>query len=452
MTNKLPEQIGVVGLGYVGLPLACAFAKHLPTVGFDIDRSRVAKLKAGNDPHGVAQPTELARPDLHFTDTPEDLAQCDFFVVAVPTPVDRNKQPDLSALIAATRTVGAALRLRGEKPPATPVVPTVVYESTVYPGCTEEVCMPILEEASGLQAGQGFKVGYSPERINPGDPEHTLETIVKVVGGQDPATTDLLAEVYALVVKAGVHKTPDIRTAEAAKVIENIQRDLNIALMNELAVLFHRLNLDTREVLAAARTKWNFLPFEPGLVGGHCIPVDPYYLTHKAQQVGFHPEVILAGRRINDQMGRYIALETIKLLSKTGRPLAGARVLLLGVTFKENVPDTRNTRVVELAATLREYGLEVHAYDPLVGKEEIESLGVRYLPNPFPPHPGETSTSTESFHAVVLVSAHDAFKNLDARRVSALLADGSSPGVLVDVRGTLDRKLAGSNAIIYWRL
>jgi len=309
MSKTLPRQLCVVGLGCVGLPLAVAFAKHLPTVGFDIDGQRVAELERGYDRNGEVRLEALRASRLRFTTDPESLRESDFIIVAVPTPVDRAKRPDLSHLTESSRLIGRHLQ-RGT---------TVVYESTVYPGCTEEVCIPILERESGLKAGVDFKAGYSPERINPGDPEHGLENVVKVVAGQDAETTERLARVYGLVVRAGIHRAPDIRTAEAAKVIENVQRDLNIALMNELAMLFHRMGLNTREVLAAARTKWNFLPFEPGLVGGHCIPVDPYYLTHKAQEVGYYPELILAERRINDGMGVYVARETVKLLIRAGR-------------------------------------------------------------------------------------------------------------------------------------
>ncbi|MFQ5684971.1 MAG: nucleotide sugar dehydrogenase, partial [Candidatus Binatia bacterium] len=328
------ESVAIVGLGYVGLSLASAFSKVLPTVAFDIDATRIRDLQNGLDRNGEFQPTTLNSPNLELTADPASLNKASFIIVAVPTPVDKAKRPDLGHLVEASRLVGQSLQSRYHPLPASHPSPyshppIIVYESTVYPGCTEKVCIPVLEGASGLKAGQDFKVGYSPERINPGDPEHTLETVVKVVGSQDAETTEQMAQVYGLVVKAGVYKAPDIRTAEAAKVIENIQRDLNIALMNELALLFHRMGLDTHEVLRAARTKWNFLPFEPGLVGGHCIPVDPYYLTHKAQELGYyHPEVILAGRRINDSMGIYIAQETVRLLIQAGKVVRGAKVLV----------------------------------------------------------------------------------------------------------------------------
>jgi UDP-N-acetyl-D-galactosamine dehydrogenase len=321
----------------------------------------------------------------------------------------------------------------------------VVYESTVYPGCTEEVCIPILEQMSGLKAGKDFKVGYSPERINPGDQEHTLEKVVKVVAGQDPETTELLARIYGLVVEAGVYKAPDIRTAEAAKVIENIQRDINIALMNELAMLFKRLGLHTWEVLKAARTKWNFLPFEPGLVGGHCIPVDPYYLAYKAQEVGYHPELILAGRRINDGMGAYVARETVRLLIRAGRRVKGARVLVLGVTFKENVPDVRNTRVEELARELQEHGTEVFAYDPLVGEKTYQALGLIPAPNPF------AGAFTGGYDALILAVPHRSFRERPLRDFLALLWNDGLPGVFVDVKGVF-RDCLSQEGILYWSL
>jgi UDP-N-acetyl-D-galactosamine dehydrogenase len=434
---SFPKRLAVVGLGYVGLQVATAFAEHLEVMGFDIDAQRVEELRGGHDHTGEVPPERLNNGRLHLTTDPQALKGCDLFIVAVPTPVDRAKRPDLTALKEASRLVGRALR-KGA---------TVVYESTVYPGCTEEVCVPILEEESGLKAGADFKVGYSPERINPGDPEHTLERVVKVVAGQDEATTEMLARLYGLVVRAGVYKAPDIRTAEAAKVIENVQRDLNIALMNELAMLFHRLGLDTHEVLKAARTKWNFLPFEPGLVGGHCIPVDPYYLTHKAQELGYHPEVILAGRRINDAMGRYVAEQTVKLLIRAGRPVRGARVLVLGVTFKENVRDARNSRVLDLVQELEGYGCAVDVHDPCVGEVDRERLGLNFVDDPFERRP-------EGYDAVVLAVPHRAFRAREWAAYLALFGD-ARPGVFVDVKGVF-REAAKSqgnpHGVIYWSL
>lgn len=342
----------------------------------------------------------------------------------------------MSLLIAASQMIGQNLA------PGT----TVVYESTVYPGVTEEICLPELERASGLKAGQDFKVGYSPERFNPGDPEHTLEKLPKVVAGQDPETTDLIAQVYGLVVQAPIHRAPNIRTAEAAKVIENVQRDLNIALMNELAILFHRLGLNTREVLAAARTKWNFVPVEPGLVSGHCIPVDPYYLTYKAQQVGHHPELILAGRRINEYMPVYVAQQTVKLLIRAGRVVQGSRVLVLGATIKENVRDVRNSRVVELVRELEEYGVEVEVYDPLVGAGLIGAeLGL-------PAAAGDPFEAGPRYDGVVLAVKHRVLVERGAEGFLGLLRTDSGPGVIVDVRGALAGAFRGNPGVIYWSL
>ena len=433
MNEGRPRQLAVVGLGYVGLPLAVAFARHLPTIGFDKDQKRVEELRRGYDRNREVPPEALKTPNLRLTTESVTLREADFIIVAVPTPVDRAKRPDLSHLMEACRLVGQNLR-RGT---------TVVYESTVYPGCTEEVCIPILERESGLKAGVDFKVGYSPERINPGDPEHTLENVVKVVAGQDRETTELLAQVYGLVVKAGIYKAPNIKTAEAAKVIENIQRDLNIALMNELAMLFHRLGLDTREVLEAARTKWNFLPFEPGLVGGHCIPVDPYYLTYKAQEVGYHPEVILAGRRINDGMGRYVAQETIRLLIQAGKEVKNAKVLVLGFTYKENVPDARNTQVIKIVQTLEEYGCDVFVYDPLITLERFKALGIKAISNLF--------TTSKNWDAIILAVPHNEIRKIGSEKILALLR-GPHP-VFIDIKGIFNRELGcSSKALFYWKL
>ncbi len=434
---KAPETVAIVGLGYVGLPLAVGFAKHLRTIGYDVSHERVAELQQGYDRNGETPEHELRQPSLIFTSDPSLLREADVIIVTVPTPVDKAKRPDLRPLLSASRTVGQHMK-RGA---------IVVYESTVYPGCTEEDCVPVLEEVSGMKCGVDFKVGYSPERINPGDPEHTLETIVKVVAGQDEATTELLANLYGLVVKAGIHKAPNIRTAEAAKVIENTQRDLNIALMNELALLFHRLGLNTRDVLSAARTKWNFLPFEPGLVGGHCIPVDPYYLTHKAQEIGFHPEVILAGRRVNDQMGIYVASETVKLLIHAGRSVQGAKVLVLGVAFKENVPDVRDTRVKELIEELQSFGCDVEAHDPLVLVSDRARFKARFVENPF-------ETRDGIYEAVVLTVPHRVFRERPLEDYLRLLRP-SGQGVFVDVKGVyLDafRNLQPPPPVLYWNL
>jgi UDP-N-acetyl-D-galactosamine dehydrogenase len=356
-------RIAVIGLGYVGLPVALALARRYPgTVGFDVDAAKVAELRRGHDRTGELDPAAFEGSGLRVTDDPADLGEADFFVVAVPTPVDASKRPDLSPLLAATRTVGGALR-RGA---------IVVYESTVYPGVTEEICGPLLAECSGLRCGVDFKLGYSPERINPGDREHTLDRVVKVVSAQDAEALEDVAAVYGSIVAAGVHRASSIKVAEACKVIENVQRDLNIALMNELAVIFDRLGIDTSEVLAASSTKWNFLRFTPGLVGGHCIGVDPYYLTTKAQELGITPQVILAGRRINDSMGEFVARNTIKALGRAGRRLHGARVAVLGLSFKEDVRDIRNSRVPDIVAELAEFGARALVHDPLALPAEAQ--------------------------------------------------------------------------------
>ena len=346
--------ISVIGLGYVGLPVAVAFGKVRRTIGFDINPLRISELQAGFDRTGEVTGTDLQNSDIAFTDKVAELAGADFHIVAVPTPVDEAHQPDLTLMYKASETVGRALK-KGD---------IVVYESTVYPGVTEDECVPVLERVSGLQCGRDFTVGYSPERINPGDKEHTFTKIKKVVSGQDAATLEIVARVYESVVTAGVHRATSIKVAEAAKVIENTQRDLNIALMNELALIFDRMGIDTNEVLEAAGTKWNFLPFRPGLVGGHCIGVDPYYLTHKAEKIGYIPQVILAGRRINDGMGKFIAQRTVKEMIHAGHNVLGNRVTVLGLTFKENCPDLRNSKVIDIIRELQDYGIDVQVCDP----------------------------------------------------------------------------------------
>ncbi len=434
--SRKTSQVCVVGLGYVGLPLAVGFAKHLPTIGYDVNETRVKELQQGYDRNGETPEAALRNPNLRFTTDPSSIRGADVIIITVPTPVDKAKRPDLRYLIEASRTVGQHMQ-RGA---------IVVYESTVYPGCTEEDCAPVLEQASGMKAGVDFKLGYSPERINPGDAEHTLETIVKVVAGQDEETTEILANLYGLVVKAGVHKAPNIRTAEAAKVIENTQRDLNIALMNELAMLFHQLGLNTRDVLAAARTKWNFLPFEPGLVGGHCIPVDPYYLTHKAQEIGFHPEVILAGRRTNDTMGIYVAKETVKLLILAGRPVRNAQVLVLGLTFKENVPDIRDTRVKELVEELQSFGCHVEVCDPLVIESDRKRVPFTFIDDPFSARKGH-------YDAVVLAVPHRMFRERRYEEYLSLMS-ALARGVFVDVKGVYlsDARADTFGNVLYWNL
>lgn len=434
MAMKDPETVGVVGLGYVGLPLACAFGRVMPTVGFDVNDTRVDALQKGEDKNGEVTRDELGAPYLSFTADHRVLVRCDAFIVAVPTPTDRAKRPDLSYLMAASRLLGEVLQLRAQERGDAAPVPVIVYESTVYPGCTETDCVPTVEAASGLRCGVGFKVGYSPERINPGDKEHTFENIVKVVSGQDPETLDFVTGLYSRVVKAGVHRAPTIQVAEAAKVIENTQRDINIALMNELAMLFRLLNINTLDVLEAAGTKWNFLPFRPGLVGGHCIPEDPYYLTHKAAEAGYHPQLILAGRRLNDGMGQYVAQETVKLLIKGGHRVRGARVLILGVTFKENVPDVRNTRVTDIARELEEFGCTVLAFDPIAGDAQLARLGLR-------------PSDAEVFDCIILAVPHREL--LTDMRWKRHMQKG---GILIDVKGVIDPTVPQAAGWDYWRL
>lgn len=418
MSPPLPESIrmGVIGLGYVGLPLALAFGARYPTVGLDINPHRVAALRSGCDPSGEATPEELAAASLlRLSTDPADLGDCNVFIIAVPTPVDEAKRPDLEPLRQASYAVGRALK-RGD---------VVIYESTVYPGCTEEVCIPLLEQTSGLKVNLDFSVGYSPERVNPGDKQRRLADVVKITSGSTPAAATFVDRLYREIITAGTYPVSSIRVAEAAKVIENVQRDVNIALINELAILFHRLGLDTTEVLNAAGSKWNFLPFRPGLVGGHCIGVDPYYLTYKAQQVGYHPEIILAGRRINDSMGVHVAQRVIKLLGQRGFTLKGAPVLILGFTFKENCPDIRNTRVIDIVHELRGYGLDVMIYDPIANADEV----MREY--------GETLSTVlpdKRFAAVIVAVAHASFKALASSGLRALCMPN---GVLFDVKSVL---------------
>lgn len=429
----MSERIAVLGLGYVGLPVALAFARRFPqTVGFDVDPQRIAELRAGHDRSGEAGADELARTELEFSSDPEALRGATFFVVAVPTPVDEQKRPDLRHLLAASKTVGSVL-----SPQA-----VVVFESTVYPGVSEEVCAPVLEAASGLKLGRDFFLAYSPERINPGDKERGLEQIVKVVAGSDAQTLDRVARVYEEIVPAGVHRAPSIKVAEAAKVIENTQRDLNIALMNELAIIFEKLDISTRDVLAAASTKWNFLPFRPGLVGGHCIGVDPYYLTTKAEELGYQPQVILAGRRINDSMGHYLAQRLVKSLVKTGRHPGKARVGVLGLSFKENVPDLRNSQIPAVLSELHSFGIQTQVHDPLADpKQAKHDFGVEL---------SDFSTFSE-LDALVLAVPHRAYRELP---IQDLLGCVSAGGVLVDVKSVLDpgELKKQREDLLYWAL
>jgi len=411
------RKISVIGLGYVGLPVATTFAATgADVVAFDIDTRRIDELKAGHDRTGEVEDGDLAAPGLFLTADPADLARADFHIVTVPTPITANRQPDLKPLISASRTVGRQLK-KGD---------IVVYESTVYPGATEDDCVPVLEAESGLKFGSDFTVGYSPERINPGDKEHRFTTITKVVAGSDAPTLEAVAAVYASVVVAGVHKAATIKVAEAAKVIENTQRDLNIALMNELALIFDRLDIRTKDVLAAAGTKWNFLKFTPGLVGGHCIGVDPYYLTAKAETVGYHPQVILAGRRINDNMGSYVAQRLIKLLVQRDHQVRQTRIGILGLTFKENVPDLRNSRVPDIIAELEDYGIEPLVHDAMAdAREAVHEYGV-------------TLSELGAFRdldAVILAVPHKAYLAGGSRAIAGHLKPG---GIVIDVKSALD--------------
>ncbi|BBL76344.1 Vi polysaccharide biosynthesis UDP-N-acetylglucosamine C-6 dehydrogenase TviB [Methylomagnum ishizawai] len=417
MNRSLAEaKIGVIGLGYVGLPLAVEFGKQFPTVGFDIHQQRIAELREGIDRSLEVETGELATATrLSYTTQPQDLADCNLYIVTVPTPIDDHKRPDLTPLVKASATVGSVLR-EGD---------IVVYESTVYPGATEEVCVPILEAGSGLKFNRDFFCGYSPERINPGDKEHRVTTIKKVTSGSTPEVADYVDALYGTVIRAGTHKASSIKVAEAAKVIENTQRDVNIALINELAILFHKLGLNTLEVLEAAGSKWNFLPFRPGLVGGHCIGVDPYYLTHKAQEIGHHPEIILAGRRINDGMGEYVSNRVVKLMTRRRIPVSQANILILGLTFKENCPDIRNTRVTDIVKELRGYEAQVDLYDPWADPAEVRhEYGLELLPEPKSGH----------YDAVIIAVAHREFTALGAEGIRALAKPG---GILFDVKYAL---------------
>ena len=410
------KKIAVVGLGYVGLPLAAAFGEKREVVGFDINAKRIAELKDGVDFTREVSSEELATSRyLSFTDSLDGIADCQIYIVTVPTPIDEYKSPDLTPLIKASESVGKVLK-KGD---------IVIYESTVFPGATEEVCVPVLEKMSGLKFNQDFFAGYSPERINPGDKEHRVTTIMKVTSGSTPEIADEVNNLYADIITAGTHKASSIKVAEAAKVIENTQRDLNIALMNELSMIFARIGIDTHEVLAAAGTKWNFLPFKPGLVGGHCIGVDPYYLTHKAQAIGYHPEIILAGRRVNDNMGPYAAAELVKVMIKKGHTIAKSRVLVMGLTFKENCPDLRNTRVIDVVNELKDFGCQVDVTDCWASNEEAEhEYGISLVAEP----------KAGEYDAVFLAVPHREYAGLSAEQLRAYT---NGNGVLFDLKGVL---------------
>jgi len=419
------RKIAVIGLGYVGLPVAAAFAHAgSPVTAFDISRERIAELVAGRDRTREVAAAELRSPHLRFTADPADLRAADFFIVTVPTPIDSAKRPDLGALLAASRTVGSVLKT-GD---------VVVYESTVYPGATEEDCAPLLEAASGLVCGRDFTLGYSPERINPGDREHRFELIEKVVAGQDEATLDIVARVYGSVVTAGIHRAPSIKTAEAAKVIENTQRDLNIALMNELSSIFHALDIDTADVLAAAGTKWNFLEFVPGLVGGHCIGIDPYYLTHRAEKAGYHPQLILAGRQVNDGVGARIARQCVRMMLR--RDAARGPVTVLGLSFKENVPDIRNSRVHDTITYLQGFGVKVLGCDPLLPPEVVrKNFGIENVEFDRVPH----------CDCVLIANKHNAFRSLTFDQLKSKM----NPPVLIDIKNLFDRRAAEAAGFYY---
>jgi UDP-N-acetyl-D-glucosamine/UDP-N-acetyl-D-galactosamine dehydrogenase len=425
------KTIAIIGLGYVGLPLAVEFGRIFNTIGYDLSSEKIANFVKHEDPTGeVSKEQFLASTKLTVTADPAQIKKADVVIVAVPTPVDDAHRPDFSPLIGSSTTVGKNL-----KPGA-----IVIYESTVYPGATEEVCIPLLEKHSGLKWKKDFYVGYSPERINPGDKKHTLTTIVKVVAGDTPSTLETIAEVYGAVITAGVHKASSIKVAEAAKVIENTQRDLNIALMNELSMIFNRIGIDTLDVLEAAGTKWNFLPFRPGLVGGHCIGVDPYYLTHKAEQLGYIPQVILAGRKINDAMGPYVARQAVKQMIKLGYPIQGAEVTVLGLTFKENVPDLRNSKVIDVVREFQSFGIKVNIHDPIAESREAEH---------------EYGVSLQGYddiapsHCVVLAVNHREYLENNAAKALNLLKPG---GLLIDVKSAVDPKIVSEMGFKSWRL
>lgn len=425
-------SVAVVGLGYVGLPLAVAFAESFKVIAFDINEKRIEALKKGHDATNEVCAEALRACTARFTCDSRELREASVLIVTVPTPIDAHRNPDLTPVISASETVGRNLA------PGS----VVVYESTVYPGVTEDICIPLLEKHSGLICGRDFSVGYSPERINPGDKTHTLRTVAKVVSGSDAPTLELLAGLYGAVVRAGIHKASSIKVAEAAKVIENTQRDLNIALINELSIIFDHLGIDTLEVLEAAGTKWNFLPFRPGLVGGHCIGVDPYYLTYKAEELGYHPQVILAGRRINDHMGKYVAETCVKQLIRRGRLVSGARVGILGFTFKENVPDLRNTRVIDIMRELEEYGVTALAHDPRADAEEARrEYGIRLS------ELGEL----RDLDAVILAVAHEEYKALSPTELRTWFA-APDKGVLLDLKGFFSPLAVAGEGLTLWRL
>lgn len=427
------EKLSLVGLGYVGMPIAVAFAKKINVVGFDLNEKKIELYKSGIDPTNEVGDEVIRNTKVDFTADPAKLREAKFHIVAVPTPVNDDHTPDLTPVEGASRILGQNLT-KGS---------IVVFESTVYPGVTEDICVPILEKESGLKCGVDFKIGYSPERINPGDKVHRLETITKIVSGMDEETLDIVAKIYELVVEVGVYRAESIKVAEAAKVIENSQRDINIAFMNELSMIFHKMDIDTRAVLDAAGTKWNFLKFMPGLVGGHCIGVDPYYLTYKAEELGYHSQIILSGRRINDDMGKYVAESLVKNLIKADIPVKHARVAILGFTFKENCPDTRNTKVIDIYKELGEYGIDPIVVDPAADAEEAKRLyGIAF----------RSMEEVKDMDAVIIAVAHDDFLKLDRDRIDFFYAASHKRKVLLDIKGVLNRKEYLTEDYLYWRL
>lgn len=427
------EKLSLVGLGYVGMPIAVAFARKIKVVGFDLNEEKIELYKSGVDPTNEVGAEVIKNTSVEFTADADKLKEAKFHIVAVPTPVNDDHTPDLSPVEGASRLLGQNLT-KGS---------IVVFESTVYPGVTEEICVPILEKESGLKCGVDFKIGYSPERINPGDKVHRLETIVKIVSGMDEDTLDTIAKVYELVVEAGVYRAESIKVAEAAKVIENSQRDINIAFMNELSIIFHRMGIDTKAVLEAAGTKWNFLKFFPGLVGGHCIGVDPYYLTYKAEQLGYHSQIILSGRRINDDMGKYVAESLVKNLIKTNVPVKGARVAILGFTFKENCPDTRNTKVIDIYKELEEYGITPIVVDPAADSGEAKRLyGIDF----------HAMEEIRNMDAVIVAVAHSQFLELSREKIAGFFHEEHEQKVLMDLKGLFDKRDYSDGEFLYWRL
>ena len=425
------EKLSVTGLGYVGLPLAISFAKKVEVLGFDIDKAKVEAYKKGIDVTNEVGNKSLRETTAFLTSNEEELQKAKFHIVAVPTPINPDKTPNLDAVIRASKIVGRNL-IKGS---------IVVYESTVYPGVTEDICKPLLEKESDLRCGIDFKIGYSPERINPGDKVHRLEKIKKVVSGMDEETLDIIAKVYGLIIEAGIYRAESIKVAEAAKVIENAQRDINIAFMNELSIIFNKLDIDTQAVLRAAHTKWNFLKFTPGLVGGHCIGVDPYYLTYKAEQIGYHSQIILAGRKINDDMGKYVVENALKQLIKANRQIKGCKVLVMGITFKENCPDIRNSKVMDIINELKEYGIEVEVVDPLAEESEVQrEYGMKL----------SRIEDVTDVDAVIFAVSHERFKNISLKDLKKIYKDDKL--VLIDIKGMFDKKEAEDLNYLYWRL